>query len=122
MNKNVETARMTWYSFFLMMLAFLVYSSTGIFSKQASMEEFLSIEYVIRFALVILAMCIYAILWQIILKSRPLSQAYLFKSVTVVFSLLFAWSIFHEAVTMKNLVGCGFIIAGIILNSWQKAA
>ena len=84
------------------------------------MQEMLSIPYIQYFALVILSMAVYAVLWQIILKRVELTQAYLFKSLTVVFSLFFAWSIFHEVITLKNLIGCGFIVAGIVLNSYRQ--
>ena len=105
----------------LLPVAFFIYSSTGVFMKLASMHQMLSTQYLLYFAFVIIAMGIYAVLWQIILKKLALSRAYLFKSLAVLFSLFFAWSIFHEIVTLKNIVGCALIIAGIVLNSYRQA-
>ena len=116
----MEKRGLSFSSLLLLIVAFLIYSMTGIFTKMSSMQEMLSIPYIQYFALVILSMAVYAVLWQIILKRVELTQAYLFKSLTVVFSLFFAWSIFHEVITLKNLIGCGFIVAGIVLNSYRQ--
>lgn len=104
-------------SIFLLFVAFLVYSTTGVFSKITSFEEFLSFRYFSFFSLVVLSIAIYAVLWQIILRNVPLTQAFIFKSITVPFSLLFAYFIFNEDLTWNNLVGAAFIIAGIVFNS-----
>ncbi len=109
-------------SFILLFVAFLVYSTTGVFSKLASREIFLSFGYFSYFALVLLTMGIYAILWQVILKKTPLSKAFLFKSMTVLFSLCFAYFVFNEIITWKNLVGASLIIIGIIVNSKDTLA
>lgn len=106
----------------LLMVAFLVYSTTGVFSKLTSKQEFLSFAYLSLFSLVTLAMGIYAILWQIILKRVALAQAFLFKSTTVIFSLLFARIFFTEQISYQNIIGAIFIVAGIIVNSLQKDA
>lgn len=107
-------------SLLLLIVAFLIYSCTGIFTKLASMQEMLSGAYIQYFSLVIFAMGVYAVLWQLILKRVDLAKAFLFKSLTVIFALFFAWSIFGEVITFKNILGCAFIVSGIILNSyWQ---
>ena len=104
-------------SIFLLFVAFLVYSTTGVFSKITSFEEFLSFRYFFFFSLVVLSIAIYAVLWQIILRNVPLTQAFIFKSITVPFSLLFAYLIVNEDLTWNNLVGAAVIIAGIGLSS-----
>jgi len=103
--------------YLLLAVAFLIYSATGILTKLASAEPFLSARYLILFSGVLCAMGIYAILWQIVLKKIPLTNAYLFKSMTVLFTLFFAWMIFGESVTWKNILGAFFIIAGICVNA-----
>lgn len=116
---NAASNKLTITSFFLLILAFLVYSTTGIFSKLASSQEFLSVPYIGYFALVIVTMGIYAFLWQLILKKITLSRAFLFKSMTVIFSLSFAWLFFHEQITIKNIIGGGLIVVGIVVNSYN---
>lgn len=101
----------------LLVVAFLIYSTTGVFNKLASGNEFLSTGYLSYFAIAILTIGIYAVLWQLILKKVPLTQAFLFKSITVLFSFCFAYFIFDETITWKNLLGGALIIVGIIVNS-----
>ena len=86
------------------------------------MQDFLSMGYCLLLGVVILMLAIYAVLWQIILKSTPLAQAFLFKSSTVIFSLIFASCLFGEHVTFQNLVGASIIIAGIIVNSFSYSS
>ena len=105
----------------LLVVAFLVYSTTGVFTKLASGEVFLSIGYLSYFVLVMLTMGIYAILWQIALKRVSLTQAYLFKGTTVLFSLVLAALVFHECITWKNVLGAGLIVFGIVVNSQSES-
>lgn len=109
-------------SIILLIIAFAVYASTGIFSKLASMQDFLSMDYCFFLGAIVLMLAIYAILWQIILKSTPLAQAFLFKSSTVIFALIFASFLFDEHVSLQNLVGASFIIAGIVVNSFNYSS
>lgn len=104
-------------SILLLIFAFFVYSSSGVFTKLASRVDFLSYKYLLYFSAVIVLLGIYAILWQIVLKNVPLTKAFLFKSMTVMFALLFAHFIFEEVITWQNLFGASFIISGIILNA-----
>lgn len=117
MNKEKEPSHLSGSSFFLLMLAFFIYSATGIFSKLASEEDFLSTGYIVSFGCVILSLGVYAVLWQVLLKRIPLSRAYLFKSVTIVFSLLFAHLFFKEQITIQNLIGSALIVSGIVVNA-----
>lgn len=118
--KNKMQGKLNIASFALLIVAFLIYSTTGIFTKLSSGEVFLSQGYILYFAFVLASIGIYAVLWQIILNKVPLTQAYLFKSITVLFSLFFAYYIFSEVVTKYNIVGAAFIVAGIIINSLHK--
>ena len=110
--KQLETS-----SFVLLVVAFLIYSITGVFSKLASKEVFFSIEYIAYLAIGLLFLGIYAILWQVILKKIPLNKAFLFKSMIVLFTLLIAYIFFKEVIVLKNIVGAALIITGIIINS-----
>lgn len=109
-------------SLLLLTTTAFVYATTGIYNKLASMQEALSWAYFEFLLLVVFVMGIYAVLWQLVLKRVPLSQAYLFKSMSIVFSLFFAWSLFHEVITTKNLVGCALIIAGIMVSARQQTS
>lgn len=86
----------------------------------ASFQGFLSLWYCIYFVCIIILLAVYAILWQIILHKIPLSQAYLYKSITIFLSLLFAYSIFGESITWKNIIGVMLITFGLFFNFRNK--
>ena len=106
--------------YLLLIISFLILSSSGVCLKLASMREFLSLAYIGYFGLTILVMGVYAVLWQKVLKGIPLHVAYLCKSSTVGISLLYAWLIFGEHISVQNLIGCAMIIAGVMVLSHKK--
>lgn len=120
MRQNTENKSTTLRVIIGMIITFLIYSSTGIFSKLASNYTFLSFQYNIFLAGAIATLGIYAILWQIILKQMPLNKAYIWKSSTIIFSLIYASLIFQETITVQNLIGSGFLIVGITILSQKK--
>lgn len=103
-----------------LMAAFAIYSSSTIFSKLASKCSFLSISFIGYLFCLILVLGIYAILWQQIIKRIPLSDAYLFKGSTTIYTILIAQCIFGETYSIQNYIGTAIIFAGIILNSRAK--
>ena len=108
----------------MLILSFLVYSTTGIFTKMASWQVFLSWQYVLCICGAVAVLGIYAILWQQIIQRMPIADAFMWKGTGVVWAMLFAWGIFGEAITVQNLVGAAIIIAGITLyaNADRKEA
>lgn len=94
--------------------AFILYSTTLIFAKFASLQE---TAYMTTFFIVIeiTVLIVYAVLWQNILKIFPLTTAIASKGITVVLSLLWAVLIFNEEVTITNIIGSLIIISGIRL-------
>lgn len=106
--------------YFLLLLAFAIYSSTSVFIKLAALHPIMSLPFFIFYSFAILALGIYAVLWQIILKKMPLSVAFMSKSITIIFGLSVAYFLFSEIVTINNLIGSLFIITGIILLPWKR--
>ena len=84
------------------------------------MYDFLSFRYVFYFGMTVLVMAIYAVLWQEVLKIVPLNKAYLYKSSSIGISLMYAYTIFSEIITVKNILGCTMIISGIIILSYRR--
>ena len=78
--------------YLLLIISFLILSCSGACLKMASMQEFLSLAYI----------------------------AYLSKSSTVGISLLYAYLLFGEQITIRNIIGCVLIIAGIMVLSYKK--
>ena len=98
----------------------LVYSLSGIFSKLASSQSFLSFEFVALYGCMLAVLFVYAIAWQQIIKRLPLSVAFANKAVTVVWGIVWGILIFHEQVTASMIVGAVIVMAGVILYSTDK--
>ena len=88
--------------------------------KLASKYEFLSFQYVLYLGMTILVMGIYAMLWQKVLELIQLNKAYLYKSSGIGISLMYAYIIFDENITVNNILGCAMIIMGIMVLSYKR--
>lgn len=104
----------------IILLAFIVYSCSSVFSKLASKYDFLSQKYLLSFACVVVSMGIYAILWQKVLSFMALNKAFLCKSITIVFILMISFVGFKETITINNIIGAGLIISGLCILAWKK--
>ena len=104
----------------LLFFTFLIYSFSSIFSKLASTHAFLSLPYLLFFLCVIISLGIYAFFWQKILVLYPLNKAYLYKSSTIIIILLISHFLFHEEISINNIIGILFIIAGLFVLTWEK--
>lgn len=107
-------------TFAFMILAFAVYALTGVFSKMASAFAAFSSPYLIFLGGAVAVLGVYAVMWQIILKRLPLSTAFLWKNVCILFSLLYSHFIFNEQITTNNLIGMAIIITGLCLISGEQ--
>ncbi len=92
-----------------------VYSISGIFSKMAAGEPFLSGGFCMYYAIVILLLGVYAVGWQQVIKSLPLTTAFMNKSVTVVWGMVWGVLFFKEPITTGKAAGALFVILGIII-------
>ena len=99
-----------------------VYSLTGVASKYAAGEEFMSVGFLFFYGLVLLGLFIYAFAWQQIIKHMPLITAYANKGVTVIWGIIWGYFIFREEVTVKKLAGAAVIILGVVLIVTGDAA
>lgn len=111
--------RLTIGRILFLVITFGVYSASSIFSKVASMQEPMSLSYFLCLGGVVSALGVYAILWQKVLSFMPLNKSFLFKSMTIIIILTASVLVFNETVTINNLIGAGFILAGLIVLSWK---
>lgn len=112
----------SFFSFFLMHIGFLVYSLYSFLGKCATGVDFLSFQFCCYYAVVILVLCIYALLWQQILKKIPLSIAMANKSITIVWGILLGRFFFSEEVKITMIIGASIILCGIFIISFDKDA
>lgn len=93
----------------------MIYSLSGIFSKLAAGEKFLSIKFCIYYGMIILLLGFYAIGWQQIIKRLPLTTAFANKAVTVVWGIIWGVVFFHESITIGKVVGAVLVIIGVVI-------
>lgn len=93
----------------------LLYACVTLFTKYASQQEMGSVAYCLGLAGAIGVTGAYAICWQQILKRVELSTAYMFKGMSLIFIMLFAFALFGEPITMMNILGAIVIVLGIML-------
>lgn len=101
--------------YILLHIMLMIYSMSGICSKMAAKQKFLSIRFCVYYGIIIFLLFMYAIGWQQIIKRIPLTVAFANKAVTVVWGLVWGFIFFKEEITIGKLVGALFVIAGVIL-------
>ncbi len=91
-------------------------SFSSVFLKMAGQAGAMTPMYFFYYLCAIAVMGIYAIVWQLILERLPLTTAYLRKGVTYI--LIFVWAalIFHEQITVQQVIGIIVIIAGMVVS------
>ena len=96
-------------------LLLALYSCGGILSKLAAGQPFLSLGFCLCYGGMIAILGVYAIGWQQIIKHMPLTSAYANRAVTVVWGVVWGVLVFHEGVSVLQLVGCALVVAGVAL-------
>ena len=98
-------------------LNILLFSLTSVFSKLASVyynKEGLHSPLLYVFLFLMIANCgIYAIAWQQVIKKFSLSTAYANKSVYLLWSQVWAVIIFHENLSLQNIIGILIVLIGV---------
>ena len=98
--------------------AVCLYTLSGIAAKYASNYEFLSFGFIVCYGLEILVLGIYALIWQQIIKRVDISVAYANRSMAIFWSMLWAFLLFKEQITLQNLIGVALIFVGTwVVNS-----
>lgn len=101
--------------FLLLHIILGVYAGSSVCSKLAARQPFLSLAFVLLYGAMLLALVVYALGWQQVIKHLPLTTAYANKAVTVVWGIMLGALLFDESVTPRQLLGAAVIIAGIVL-------
>ena len=99
----------------LLCVNLVIYSFSGVCLKKAGAYPDFSFYFFLFYALAFLVLALYALLWQRVLKSLPLSEAFSGKAVTVVLGMLWGFLFFGERITFNMIIGCAVIIAGVLI-------
>lgn len=103
------------WNMMLLHFLFFLYSLTGIFSKLAAQERFFSHAFLKFYINEFIILFFYAIGWQQVIKRIPLTTAFINKSITIVWGLVWGVALFGEKISIKKLVSIGFVIAGMMV-------
>lgn len=95
----------------------LFYSLSGIFSKNAAYQPFLSAPFILLYGGMLAVLFIYAIGWQQIIKRLPLTVAFANKAITVVWGMVWGVLFFGEQINIQMIIGAALVIAGIVWYS-----
>ena len=97
----------------------MIYSASGICSKLAAGEQFLSLRFCVYYAVIIFLLGLYAIGWQQIIKRLDLTTAFANKAVTVVWGIIWGALFFHESITLCKIAGAALVITGVVVYSYS---
>lgn len=99
----------------LLQFAIVIYSLANVAAKLASGYPYFSRPFLIIYALELLALMIYAVIWQQVIKRVDLSIAYISRAFSVFWLMLWAVLIFREKIQVNNIIGAACILAGILV-------
>lgn len=99
--------------YFILNFFLLINSFSGVLSKLAAAEPFLSFKYILFYILMLFLLMIYSVVWQQILKKISLTSAYANKAVAIIWTMLWANIFFKESITLNMIIGVIVIIIGV---------
>lgn len=95
-------------------LTFFLYSIIAVLEKFLSGIDLFSGRFIIFYGVQFSLLFLYAILWQRVLKKFSLTTAYINKGSVFIFNGIWAYVLFNETFTVKEIIGIILIIVGII--------
>ena len=108
--------------YMLLHILLLVFSLSSVCSKLAAQEDVMSFKFIMMYGFVIMLLGVYAIFWQQIIKSMPLTAAYANRAITVFWGMLWGLIIFKEQITPGKVAGAVLVISGIVLFALSDRA
>lgn len=115
---NGKNKLLSWRVLLIIQAAVCLYTFSGIAAKLASNFDFLSLGFILCYGAEIAVLGIYAIIWQQIIKRVDISIAYANRAMAIFWSMLWAFLLFKEQITVQNLLGVLLISVGTwVVNS-----
>lgn len=97
----------------LLVFALLFFSLSSLCLRFSAQYPVMSGAFILFYALSIIILMVYAVLWQKILKYVELSRAYALKPFSMILSMIWGVMLFHERITWNMIIGTGMILLGI---------
>ena len=114
--KNINTMdKIKIKNIILLQLIVIIYTINSIIGKLSAGEEFMSMRFILFYVAEVGVLGIYALLWQQMIKRFDLSIAYANRAMALIWSAVWAVVIFHESLSIKNIIGILLVIAGTVV-------
>ena len=94
---------------------FLFFSISGVLSKYASFEDFLSFHFLLLYCINLVVLFVYSVLWQFILRKNSLTVVFANRAVITVWGLLWGALLFEESVSLAKAIAAVLIVVGIVI-------
>lgn len=111
--------KVTWKDILILQGIIIIYTLSSIFAKVASGQADL-IGFFLFMGLEFFCLAVYALFWQQAIKKIELSVAYANRAMVLLWSMIWAVVIFHDKITVQNIVGIVLVIAGTFLINTEK--
>ena len=99
----------------------IIYTINSIIAKFATGTQPFTVRFFLFYGAEVCVLGIYAICWQQMIKRFELSVAYANRSMAILWTALWAVLIFHEMLTVKQIVGIILVVTGtVIVNRNDK--
>ena len=106
----------------LLQLIVIIYTINSIIGKLSAGEEFMSMRFILFYVAEVGVLGIYALLWQQMIKRFDLSIAYANRAMALIWSAVWAVVIFHESLSVKNIIGILLVIAGTVVVNTEATS
>jgi drug/metabolite transporter (DMT)-like permease len=93
----------------------LFFSIINVLSKYVSQFEFLSVNFILIYSVILICFLVYAFFWQKLLKKNSLFKVYSNRAMLAVYALIWSVLLFSETITVNNIIGVVIIIIGILV-------
>lgn len=121
--KNINTMdKIKIKNIILLQLIVIIYTINSIIGKLSAGEEFMSMRFILFYVAEVGVLGIYALLWQQMIKRFDLSIAYANRAMALIWSAVWAVVIFHESLSIKNIIGILLVIAGTVVVNMEATS
>lgn len=102
--------------YILMAFVIFIESLSTALLKVAGQHPTLSFEFCLFYFLSVAIFGVDAICWQLMLERMPLGTAYMRKGGTYILFFFWAVVLFHETITLQNVIGMLIIVVGMVVS------
>lgn len=121
--KNINTTdKIKIKNIILLQLIVIIYTINSIIGKLSAGEEFMSMRFILFYVAEVGVLGIYALLWQQMIKRFDLSIAYANRAMALIWSAVWAVVIFHESLSIKNIIGILLVIVGTVVVNTEATS